>query len=72
MLDRTFTPAEANSALGEVRPAAERLVRLQRPLLEHEALFGATPERREVQVVHRAEVVVHERRTHVRDRGDAP
>ncbi|HUK97037.1 MAG TPA: DUF2203 domain-containing protein [Gaiellaceae bacterium] len=27
MLDRTFTPAEANNALGEVRPAAERLVR---------------------------------------------
>jgi hypothetical protein len=34
VLDRTFTPAEANSALGEVRPAAERLVRLRERLRE--------------------------------------
>ena len=40
MLDRTFTPAEANSALGEVRPAAERLVRLRERLRELESTQG--------------------------------
>ncbi|HEY7398987.1 MAG TPA: DUF2203 domain-containing protein [Gaiellaceae bacterium] len=40
MLDRTFTPAEANSALGEVRPAAERLVRLRERLHELESTQG--------------------------------
>lgn len=29
MADRTFTPAEANSALGRVRPLAERMVELR-------------------------------------------
>ena len=40
MLDRTFTPAEANSALGEVRPAAERLVRLRERMRELESAAG--------------------------------
>jgi hypothetical protein len=34
VLDRTFTPAEANSALGEVRPKVERLVRMCERLRE--------------------------------------
>ena len=40
MLDRTFTPAEANSALGEVRPVAERLVSLRERLRELESAQG--------------------------------
>lgn len=40
MLDRTFTPAEANSALGEVLPAAERLVRVRERLRELESAQG--------------------------------
>ncbi len=40
MPDRTFTPAEANSALGEVRPAAERLVRLRERMRELESAQG--------------------------------
>jgi len=40
VLDRTFTPAEANSALGEVRPAAERLVRLRERMRELESEQG--------------------------------
>jgi hypothetical protein len=40
VLDRTFTPAEANSALGEVRPAAERLVRLRERMRELESTQG--------------------------------
>jgi hypothetical protein len=40
VLDRTFTPAEANSALGEVRPTAERLVRLRERLRELESTQG--------------------------------
>jgi hypothetical protein len=40
VLDRTFTPAEANSALGEVRPAAERLVRLRERMRELESAQG--------------------------------
>jgi hypothetical protein len=40
VLDRTFTPAEADSALGEVRPAAERLVRLRERLRELESTQG--------------------------------
>jgi hypothetical protein len=38
--DRTFTPAEANSALGEVRPAAERLVRVRERMRELESAQG--------------------------------
>jgi hypothetical protein len=38
--DRTFTPAEANSALGEVRPAAERLVRVRERMRELESTQG--------------------------------
>jgi hypothetical protein len=34
---RYFTPAEANAALPEVRPLAERMVQLRRKLLEAEA-----------------------------------
>jgi hypothetical protein len=34
--DRTFTPAEANSALAQVRPAAERMVSLRERLRELE------------------------------------
>jgi hypothetical protein len=34
--DRTFTPAEANSALAQVRPAAERMVALRERLRELE------------------------------------
>ena len=33
---RTFTPAEANSALGDVRPVAERLVRVRERMRELE------------------------------------
>jgi hypothetical protein len=40
VLDRTFTPAEANSALGEVRPAAERLVSLRERLRELQSAQG--------------------------------
>jgi hypothetical protein len=40
VLDRTFTPAEANSALGEVRPAAERLAAVRARLRELEAAQG--------------------------------
>lgn len=40
MPDRTFTPAEANSALGEVRPAAERLVRVRERMRELESAQG--------------------------------
>jgi hypothetical protein len=40
VLDRTFTPAEANSALGEVRPPAERLVALRERLRELESAQG--------------------------------
>ncbi len=50
----------------------ERLPRLQRAVLVREGLFGAAPERREEQVVHRAEVVVHECGTHAGDRRDSP
>jgi len=38
--DRTFTPAEANSVLGEVRPAAERLVRVRERMRELESAQG--------------------------------
>jgi len=34
--DRTFTPAEANTALAQVRPAAERMVALRERLRELE------------------------------------
>jgi hypothetical protein len=40
VLDRTFTPDEANSALGEVRPVAERLVALRERLRELESAQG--------------------------------
>jgi hypothetical protein len=40
VLDRTFTPAEANSALGEVRPVAERLVSLRERMRELESTQG--------------------------------
>ena len=40
MPDRTFTPAEANSALGEVRPAAERMVRVRERMRELESAQG--------------------------------
>ena len=40
MLDRLFTPAEANSALAEVRPAAERLVALRERMRELERTQG--------------------------------
>ena len=40
MTDRTFTPDEANKALGEVRPAAEELVRLRERMRELEAAQG--------------------------------
>ena len=40
MPDRLFTPAEANSALDEVRPAAERLVALRERLRELERTQG--------------------------------
>ena len=36
MSDRTFTPAEANTALAQVRPAAERMVALRERLRELE------------------------------------
>jgi hypothetical protein len=39
--DRLFTPAEANSALDEVRPAAERLVALRERMRELERMQGA-------------------------------
>jgi hypothetical protein len=35
--DRTFTPAEANSALAQVRPVAERMVALRERMRELEA-----------------------------------
>ncbi len=38
--DRLFTPAEANSALDEVRPAAERLVALRERMRELERKQG--------------------------------
>jgi hypothetical protein len=38
--DRLFTPAEANSALAEVRPAAERLVALRERMRELERTQG--------------------------------
>jgi hypothetical protein len=38
--DRTFTPAEANSVLGKVRPAAERLVRVRERMRELESAQG--------------------------------
>jgi hypothetical protein len=34
--DRTFTPAEANEALGQVRPVAERMVELRERMRELE------------------------------------
>lgn len=37
MTDRTFTPDEANKALGEVRPVAERLTRLRERMRELES-----------------------------------
>lgn len=40
MTDRTFTPDEANKALGEVRPVAERLVRLRERMRELESAQG--------------------------------
>jgi hypothetical protein len=40
VLDRLFTPAEANSALAEVRPAAERLVALRERMRELERTQG--------------------------------
>ena len=40
MLDRSFTPAEANSALQEVRPVAERLVALRVRMRELERSQG--------------------------------
>ena len=40
MPDRLFTPAEANSALVEVRPAAERLVALRERMRELERAQG--------------------------------
>lgn len=40
MTDRIFTPAEANSALPEVREAAERLVALRARMLELEEQRG--------------------------------
>src|SRR5438874_5732118 len=36
MADRTFTPDEANNALGQVRPLAERMVELRARLTELE------------------------------------
>jgi hypothetical protein len=36
-VERYFTPAEANAALAEVRPLAERMVQLRRRLMEAEA-----------------------------------
>jgi hypothetical protein len=36
-VERYFTPAEANDALAEVRPLAERMVQLQKKLLEAQA-----------------------------------
>ena len=36
MSDRTFTPAEANSALAQVRPVAERMVALRERMRELE------------------------------------
>lgn len=41
MPDRLFTPAEANSALDEVRPVAERLVALRYRMRELERAQGA-------------------------------
>ena len=40
MAERTFTPAEANSALAEVRPVAERLVALRVRMRELEREQG--------------------------------
>lgn len=40
MPDRIFTPAEANSALTEVRPVAERLVAVRRRMHELEQAQG--------------------------------
>lgn len=40
MTDRTFTPDEANKALGDVRPVAERLVRLRERARELESAQG--------------------------------
>ena len=40
MLDRLFTPAEANSALEEVRPVAERLVAVRQRMRELERTQG--------------------------------
>jgi hypothetical protein len=40
VLDRTFTPDEANSALADVRPVAERLVRLRERMREVEREQG--------------------------------
>jgi hypothetical protein len=40
VLDRTFTPDEANSALDEVRPVAERLVRVRERMHELESKQG--------------------------------
>jgi hypothetical protein len=40
VLDRLFTPSEANSALAEVRPAAERLVALRERMRELERTQG--------------------------------
>jgi hypothetical protein len=39
--DRLFTPAEANSALDEVRPAAERLVAVRERMRELERTQGS-------------------------------
>ena len=41
MAERSFTPAEANSALPEVRPVAERLVALRARMRELEREQGA-------------------------------
>jgi hypothetical protein len=40
VLDRVFTPAEANSALDEVRPVAERLVAVRQRMRELEHAQG--------------------------------
>jgi hypothetical protein len=40
VLDRVFTPAEANSALEEVRPVAERLVAVRQRMRELERAQG--------------------------------
>ena len=56
----------------EVPEGAQRLVGLEGRRLPGEPLLGAAPEDRQVQVVHRREVVMHELRLEAGFGGDPP